>query len=133
MSAEPDVKRAVVFIDGRNLFHSVRGAFGYGFPNVDSKVASATRRAPLRLTAVASTRPTRARSIAQPTMPASTRTTTAPKRNTESDPAPVKRPRLLIEGRLPAAAIGVECLRERGSASALAPYNYCMFGGRVVR
>jgi len=41
MSAEPDVKRAVVFIDGRNLFHSVRGAFGYGFPNVDSKVASA--------------------------------------------------------------------------------------------
>lgn len=34
------------------------------------------------------------------------------------------RPRLLIEEWLPAAAIGVECMRERGSASALAPHTY---------
>lgn len=34
------------------------------------------------------------------------------------------RPRLLIEEWLPAAAIGVECMRERGSASALAPTTY---------
>jgi adenine-specific DNA methylase len=35
-----------------------------------------------------------------------------------------KLPRLLIEDWLPAAAIGVECMRERGSASALAPHTY---------
>lgn len=34
------------------------------------------------------------------------------------------KPRLLIEEWLPAAAIGVECMRERGSASALAPHTY---------
>ena len=33
-------------------------------------------------------------------------------------------PRLLIEEWLPAAAIGVECMRERGSASALAPHTF---------
>lgn len=33
-------------------------------------------------------------------------------------------PRLLIDDWLPAAAIGVECMRERGSASALAPHTY---------
>lgn len=32
--------------------------------------------------------------------------------------------RLLIEEWLPAAALGVECMRERGSASALAPNTY---------
>lgn len=36
----------------------------------------------------------------------------------------MKRPRVLIEEWLPAAAIGVECMRERGSASALAPHTY---------
>src|SRR3972149_4666952 len=36
----------------------------------------------------------------------------------------MNRPRLLIEDWLPAAAIGVECMRERGSASALAPHTY---------
>lgn len=36
----------------------------------------------------------------------------------------MKKPRLLIEDWLPAAAIGVECMRERGSASALAPTTY---------
>ena len=35
-----------------------------------------------------------------------------------------QRPRLLIEEWLPAAAIGVECMRERGSASALAPTTF---------
>ena len=35
-----------------------------------------------------------------------------------------KVPRLLIEEWLPAAAIGVECMRERGSSSALAPHTY---------
>jgi len=36
----------------------------------------------------------------------------------------VEQPRLLIEEWLPAAAIGVECMRERGSASALAPTTF---------
>jgi len=35
-----------------------------------------------------------------------------------------KPPRVLIEEWLPAAAIGVECMRERGSASALAPHTF---------
>lgn len=35
-----------------------------------------------------------------------------------------KMPRVLIEDWLPAAAIGVECMRERGSASALAPHTF---------
>ncbi|MDP9226190.1 MAG: DUF1156 domain-containing protein [Actinomycetota bacterium] len=34
------------------------------------------------------------------------------------------KPRVFIEEWLPAAAIGVECMRERGSASALAPHTY---------
>jgi uncharacterized LabA/DUF88 family protein len=33
--AEPSVKRTVVFIDGQNLFHAAREAFGYIFPNYD--------------------------------------------------------------------------------------------------
>jgi putative DNA methylase len=36
----------------------------------------------------------------------------------------MSRPRLLIEDWLPAQAIGVECMRERGSASALAPHTF---------
>jgi hypothetical protein len=32
---EPAIKRAVAFIDGQNLFHHSRGAFGYSFPNFD--------------------------------------------------------------------------------------------------
>jgi hypothetical protein len=35
-----------------------------------------------------------------------------------------KRPKLLIEDWLPAQALGVECMRERGSASALAPHTF---------
>ena len=34
------------------------------------------------------------------------------------------RPRLLIEDWLPAAALGVECMRERGASSALAPTTF---------
>ena len=30
---EPAVQRAVAFIDGQNLYHQVRAAFGYHFPN----------------------------------------------------------------------------------------------------
>lgn len=32
---EPSSKRAVAFFDGQNLFHSVKAAFGYTFPNYD--------------------------------------------------------------------------------------------------
>jgi uncharacterized LabA/DUF88 family protein len=35
MPTEPPEKRAVVFIDGQNLFHGVREAFGYTYPNYD--------------------------------------------------------------------------------------------------
>ena len=35
MPSEPPVKRAVAFIDGQNLFHSARSAFGYTYPNYD--------------------------------------------------------------------------------------------------
>lgn len=33
--ADPAVKRAVVFIDGQNLFHAARETFGYPYPNYD--------------------------------------------------------------------------------------------------
>src|SRR3990172_11591913 len=35
MSVEPAIKRAVAFVDGQNLFHAAREAFGYTFPNYD--------------------------------------------------------------------------------------------------
>jgi uncharacterized LabA/DUF88 family protein len=35
MSPEPQVKRAVAFFDGQNLFHAAREAFGYTYPNYD--------------------------------------------------------------------------------------------------
>jgi len=35
MPPEPAVKRAVAFIDGQNLFHAAREAFGYTWPNYD--------------------------------------------------------------------------------------------------
>ena len=35
MPAEPSVKRAVPFVDGQNLYHAVREAFGYTHPNYD--------------------------------------------------------------------------------------------------
>jgi uncharacterized LabA/DUF88 family protein len=35
MRLEPPVKRTVAFIDGQNLFHAAREAFGYTYPNYD--------------------------------------------------------------------------------------------------
>lgn len=35
MPSEPQIKRAVAFVDGQNLFHSAKQAFGYTFPNYD--------------------------------------------------------------------------------------------------
>lgn len=34
---EPQIKRAIAFIDGQNLFHAVRKAFGYTYPNFDPR------------------------------------------------------------------------------------------------
>lgn len=33
MPAEPELKRAIAFFDGQNLFHAAREAFGYSYPN----------------------------------------------------------------------------------------------------
>ena len=42
MPVEPTQKRAIAFIDGQNLFHNARSAFGYNFPNYDvQKLAQA--------------------------------------------------------------------------------------------
>ena len=35
MPPEPPAKQAVAFIDGQNLFHAVREAFGYTYPTYD--------------------------------------------------------------------------------------------------
>ena len=35
MNGEPPLKRAVSFVDGQNLFHAAREAFGYTYPNYD--------------------------------------------------------------------------------------------------
>ncbi len=35
MPAEPPVKRTFVFVDGQNLFHAAKEAFGYSYPNYD--------------------------------------------------------------------------------------------------
>ena len=35
MPPEPIQRRAAVFIDGQNLFHSIRESFGYTYPNYD--------------------------------------------------------------------------------------------------
>jgi len=35
MVQEPSNKRTVVFVDGQNLFHAAKEAFGYGYPNYD--------------------------------------------------------------------------------------------------
>jgi len=37
MRAEPISKRAIAFIDGQNLFHAAKAAFGYTIPNYDPK------------------------------------------------------------------------------------------------
>ena len=38
LNGEPPAKRAVVFVDGQNLFHAAREAFGYAYPNYDVSV-----------------------------------------------------------------------------------------------
>lgn len=40
MAQEPAEKRAIAFIDGQNLYHGAREAFGYTFPNYDVKTLS---------------------------------------------------------------------------------------------
>ncbi len=35
MPPEPLIKRAIAFVDGQNLFHSAKEAFGYRYPNFD--------------------------------------------------------------------------------------------------
>jgi uncharacterized LabA/DUF88 family protein len=35
MLPEPSIKNAVAFVDGQNLFHAAKEAFGYKFPNYD--------------------------------------------------------------------------------------------------
>lgn len=35
MITEPTIKRAIAFVDGQNLFHCVKDAFGYAHPNYD--------------------------------------------------------------------------------------------------
>ncbi len=42
MPSEPVNKSAVAFIDGQNLFHSAREAFGYTFPNFDALALAKT-------------------------------------------------------------------------------------------
>lgn len=37
---EPPIKRTVAFIDGQNLFHAAREAFGYTYPNYDALALS---------------------------------------------------------------------------------------------
>ncbi|MGA3081057.1 MAG: NYN domain-containing protein [Terracidiphilus sp.] len=39
---EPSRKRAVTFVDGQNLFHSAKDAFGYIFPNFDIRLLAQT-------------------------------------------------------------------------------------------
>jgi uncharacterized LabA/DUF88 family protein len=39
---EPLAKRTIVFVDGQNLFHSVRESFGYTFPNYDVQALART-------------------------------------------------------------------------------------------
>lgn len=39
-TVEPAIKRAVTFVDGQNLFHQTREAFGYTYPNYDIRKLS---------------------------------------------------------------------------------------------
>jgi uncharacterized LabA/DUF88 family protein len=42
MPLEPSSKRAVAFLDGQNLYHAARHAFGYTYPNYDPMALAAT-------------------------------------------------------------------------------------------
>jgi uncharacterized LabA/DUF88 family protein len=37
VTSEPALKRAIVFVDGQNLFHAARSEFGYPFANYDAR------------------------------------------------------------------------------------------------
>ncbi len=37
---EPGSKRTIIFVDGQNLFHAAKAAFGYPYPNYDIKLLS---------------------------------------------------------------------------------------------
>jgi len=37
MPTEPSTKRTIAFIDGQNLFHVAKAAFGYSYPNYDPR------------------------------------------------------------------------------------------------
>lgn len=39
MSSEPQVKRTRAYVDGQNLFHGAKEAFGYTYPNYDIKAS----------------------------------------------------------------------------------------------
>ena len=41
MPVEPNLKRAVTFVDGQNLYHAAKAAFGYTYPNYDVQKLSA--------------------------------------------------------------------------------------------
>lgn len=41
LPAEPPVKRALAFVDGQNLYHAARAAFGHTHPNYDVRALSA--------------------------------------------------------------------------------------------
>ena len=41
MLAEPPIKRAIVFVDGQNLYYAAKLAFGYTFPNYDIALLAA--------------------------------------------------------------------------------------------
>lgn len=41
MQVEPNLKRAVTFVDGQNLYHAAKAAFGYTYPNYDVQKLSA--------------------------------------------------------------------------------------------
>jgi len=43
---EPSNKRVSFFIDGQNLFHGVKEAFGYRYPNYDVKKLSRSNKPP---------------------------------------------------------------------------------------
>ena len=35
MPIEPEIKRAITFIDGQNLYRCVKNVYGYTYPNYD--------------------------------------------------------------------------------------------------
>jgi uncharacterized LabA/DUF88 family protein len=40
MTKEPKEKKVIIFIDGQNLFHTVKESFGYDYPNYNIKLLS---------------------------------------------------------------------------------------------